>query len=68
MRAKLVFQPPYSPDLNPIEMAWGYIKGVLKKAKARSRNSIEYALDMAVDMMSHKQVKAWCKHGGFVIK
>lgn len=26
-----IFLPPYSPDMNPIEMAFGYVKGYLKK-------------------------------------
>ena len=27
----LIFLPPYSPDLNPIELAFGYVKGYLKE-------------------------------------
>ena len=34
--AKLIFLPPYSPDLNPIELAWAWVKGFLKTARARS--------------------------------
>jgi transposase len=30
--AKLMYLPPYSPDLNPIELAFAKIKGLLRKA------------------------------------
>lgn len=33
--ARLVYLPPYSPDLNPIEKCWSKIKTYLRKAKAR---------------------------------
>src|SRR6266498_3126518 len=38
---KVVFLPPYSPDYNPIELAFSVIKSWLKKNK----NFIEYCLD-----------------------
>ena len=34
---ELVYLPPYSPDLNPIEEAFSKIKGILRKAEARLR-------------------------------
>ncbi|MBD1846570.1 transposase [Cyanobacteria bacterium FACHB-63] len=34
--AKLVFLPPYSPDLSPIELCWSKLKQLLRSAKARS--------------------------------
>jgi len=34
--AKLVFLPPYSPDFNPIEMAFSKLKALLRKAAART--------------------------------
>ena len=34
--AELVFLPPYSPDFNPIEMAFSKLKALLRKAAARS--------------------------------
>ena len=33
---ELLYLPPYSPDLNPIEEAFSKIKGLLRKAGARS--------------------------------
>lgn len=34
--ARLLFPPPYSPDLNPIEMAFSKLKALLRKAAART--------------------------------
>ena len=34
--AKLIFLPPYSPDLNPIEQAFAKLKTLLRKVDARS--------------------------------
>jgi transposase len=38
--AKLVYLPPYSPDLNPIEMAFAKLKALLRKAAARTRDAL----------------------------
>lgn len=34
--ARLLFLPPYSPDFNPIEMAFSKLKALLRKAAART--------------------------------
>jgi transposase len=34
---ELLYLPPYPPDLNPIEEAFSKIKGILRKAEARTR-------------------------------
>ena len=38
--AELLFLPPYSPDLNPIEQAFAKIKHLLRKAAKRSRDTL----------------------------
>jgi len=47
--ANIVYLPPYSPDLNPIEYVWPEIKADLKKAKARTYDEICDAVGMALD-------------------
>jgi transposase len=39
--ALLIFLPPYSPDLNPIEQAFSKLKTLLRKENARTREQIE---------------------------
>jgi transposase len=38
--ASLLYLPPYSPDLNPIEQAFAKLKALLRKAAARSREAL----------------------------
>jgi transposase len=41
--AELLYLPPYSPDLNPIEKAWAKLKQLLRTAKARTAEALEQA-------------------------
>jgi transposase len=36
---ELLYLPPYSPDLNPIEQAFSKVKALLRRAEARTRES-----------------------------
>ena len=38
--ARLIYLPPYSPDLNPIELAFAKLKALLRKAAARTRDAL----------------------------
>lgn len=46
--AKVVFLPPYSPDLSPIEKMWSKIKEILRRKKARSKAEFHNALLEAI--------------------
>jgi transposase len=39
--ARLLYLPPYSPDLNPIEQAWSKVKQILRALKARTADALE---------------------------
>jgi len=39
--AEVLYLPPYSPDLNPIEKAWAKLKQLLRTAKARTTEALE---------------------------
>lgn len=41
---ELLYLPPYSPDLNPIEQAFSKVKGLLRKAGARTREALIEAM------------------------
>jgi len=45
---ELLYLPPYSPDLNPIEEAFSKIEGILRKAEARARKGLVEALGPAL--------------------
>ena len=46
--ARLLYLPPYSPDLNPIEMAFAKLKAALRKAAARSIDALVGAIAVAL--------------------
>lgn len=50
--AELRYLPPYSPDLNPIEMAFSKLKALLKKAAARTLEALWHAIAQALPMLT----------------
>jgi transposase len=65
--ARLIYLPPYSPDLNPIEKCWSKIKTYLRAAKARTRAELEKALAEALLLVSSKDAEGWFKCCGYAI-
>lgn len=63
--AKVIFLPPYSPDLNPIELAWSWLKRWLKTCKARTEEAINTALLLAKDMLTSAMAYGYIRHCGF---
>lgn len=63
--ASVIFLPPYSPDLNPIEKCWSKIKTYLRKAKARTREALEKALKEALLLISPKDAAGWFASCGY---
>ncbi|MGB9118373.1 transposase [Bradyrhizobium sp.] len=47
-RARLLYLPPYSPDLNPIEMTFAKLKAALRKVAARSIEALVDAIARAL--------------------
>ncbi len=61
-RCELLYLPPYSPDLNPIEEACSKIKSILRKAEARTRDALVGAMDAAV---TTRDARDFFKHCGY---
>jgi transposase len=57
--AELLYLPPYSPDLNPIEKAWSKIKQILRAAKARITESLDQTIAEAIQIITADNAKAW---------
>jgi transposase len=47
--ARLLFLPPYSPDFNPIEMAFSKLKALLRKAAARTMEGLWSVIGRLID-------------------
>jgi transposase len=57
--AELLYLPPYSPDLNPIEKAWAKLKQMLREAKARTKETLDQAITDALSHITPANAKAW---------
>ncbi|WP_298921373.1 transposase [uncultured Nostoc sp.] len=63
--AKLVFLPPYSPDLSPIELCWSKIKQCLRTTKARTKEALNQVLNQIVtEQISSDDAWSWFAHCG----
>lgn len=61
----LLFLPTYSPDFNPIELAWSKLKTFLRRSGARTREALECAIGQGLDTISSQNAKNWCRHCGY---
>ena len=61
----IIFLPKYSPDFNPIEMAWSKIKAYLRKVKARTKDSLNDAIAVALNTITEDDINGWMKHCGY---
>jgi transposase len=64
--ASLLFLPPYSPDLNPIELAWSKLKTALRAEGARTPEALVVAVAAALNEISAENIAAWLKHCGYM--
>lgn len=64
---QVIFLPPYSPDLNPIEKCWAKVKQALRAAKARTWDDLVKAVRDALRSVSQRDVLAWFAHCGYQI-
>ncbi len=62
---QVLFLPPYSPDLNPIEEAFSKIKGTFRKAGARTRQALIEALGVAISAVTAMEAQGFFEHGGY---
>ncbi len=55
--AWVLFLPPYSPDLNPIEMAFSKLKAHLRRLKARTISELWDAVDSICDLYTRRMLE-----------
>jgi transposase len=63
--ARLIYLPPYSPDLSPIEACWSKIKTALRAAGARTQGALEQAIKRALETITESDALAWFAHCGY---
>lgn len=64
-QCRVVFVPPYSPDTNPIEMAFSKIKHYVRKAFAQSIQELRDAFDSACATITGRDARNYINHAGY---
>jgi transposase len=63
--ARLLYLPPYSPDLNPIEMAFSKLKALLRKAAERTIPGLLRRIGRIVKAFSPTECANFLRHAGY---
>jgi len=63
--ARLMFLPPYSPELNPIEESWSKVKEDLRKQEPRTTEQIDTSLVEAAKRVTASDAVGWIQHAGY---
>jgi len=63
--ATALYLPPYSPELNPIEMAWSKLKNLLRRIGARTLRRLAAALERCCPRIQLNDIAGWFAHCGY---
>jgi transposase len=66
--AGLLYLPPYSPDLNPIERFFAKLKTLLRKAAARSRDVLWTTIGSLLDAFSPEECRNYILNCGYAVE
>jgi len=64
--ATLLYLPPYSPDLNPIELAFSKLKAHLRKAAEHTVARLTRRIGHVVTSFSARECRIYFRHAGYV--
>jgi transposase len=62
---ELIYLPPYSPDFNPIEQAFSKVKGILRRAQARTREALIEAMGQALSAVTVADSRGFFEYCGY---
>lgn len=63
--ARLIYLPPYSPDFNPIEMAFAKLKALLRKAAERTIDGLWQRIGILLDQFTAKECRNYLAKAGY---
>lgn len=63
--ASVLYLPPYSCELNPIEMTWSKLKAALRRAEARTLRALAGALSVSSTKITRDDIAGWFTHCGY---
>jgi transposase len=61
----LLYLPPYSPDLNPIEQLFAKLKALLRKADARTKEVLWTTIGDLLDSFPAEECRNYIRHCGY---
>jgi transposase len=61
----VLYLPPYSPDLNPIENMWSKVKAHLRRAGVRTLDALGHAIDAALATITPGDCRGFFRHCGY---
>jgi transposase len=61
------FLPPYSPDFNPIELAFAKLKAFLRAARPRSFDQVNSLMAIALELFTPQECANYIRHCGYRI-
>ena len=64
-RAKLLFLPKYSPDLNPIEQVFAKLKHLLRKAAARNFDAVTETIGQLLESFTPQECLNYFRNSGY---
>ena len=64
---KLLYLPPYSPDLNLIEKLWSKVKSILRKLRVRTTDDLDAAIPFAFCQISPDDCAGWFRSSGYCL-
>jgi len=64
---RIVYLPPYSPDLNPIENMWSKVKTTIRSKAARTLHALMYAMAEALETVTTNDCQNYFNHAGYRI-
>jgi transposase len=62
---ELLYLPPYSPDLNPIEQAFSKLKGLLRRSESRARGALIESMGAALSAITARDASGFFRHCGY---
>lgn len=60
--ATLIYQPPYSPEFNPVEHMWSKLKSIIRKLKPKTDKEFKIAIKEALERITPSNLKGWFSH------
>ena len=64
-KAKVLYLPPYSPDFNPIELAFSKFKHLIRSAKKRTIDTLWNTCGEVLDKFNESEFRNYFRHAGY---